>query len=222
MWHYILIFLIYIVALLSNINNLLSKKYRRYAIVAIVLLSIIVGMQAYLHYLDVQREWDSTWSGLLQSSNKSESKYPTLVLGDSQINYTGDPASPVFVLGDEPLFLRMVDGKAQVSVAIRDNTGAVLAMIRNNEWSLALPPTVFDRNFTEDTLEVIDSKGSVVFQVTVDGARVKLAGTFYTREGSGPITFAPLLNEIQGREGTLFQYPSSRHREKYMPITYEQ
>ena len=94
-------------------------------------------------------------------------------------------------------------------MVVRDKYGIVLASVRNNEWFVAGPPVTLDRNFNRNSLEVLDPKGEVIFQVQVNGEELHLAGDFYDIDGVGPQGFRPWLAETS--TGRLFKYPSSEH-----------
>ena len=103
------------------------------------------------------------------------------------------------------------NGLALFSMTIRDANGDVLTSILDNEW-VVYQDRVNDWNFSENILEVIDSKNDVLFQVELNGNEIRFAGKTYQKNGSGPISFVPLLARCDhGVDGTIFQYPRNRH-----------
>ena len=55
--------------------------------------------------------------------------------------------------------IEKIDGKLMVSTMIRDSSGNVLAELRRNEWKVAPPPKTWDRNYTDNALEVVNAEG---------------------------------------------------------------
>lgn len=181
----------------------------------IICLFLGTGVQIYLVRSRTKKERQAKWTGKLRSPSKSNEEFPIVELGKSRLVWKGEPDKPIFDLAGEPLFLRLADGEALLSVVIRDEHGAVLATISDNEWFVA-PSKALDRNFNENSLEVVDFKGDIVFQVQLDGAHARLAGRFYSKEG-GPVFIEPWLHAVQGRRGSLFKYPSSEHYGELSP-----
>lgn len=212
---YALPILAFLMTLAALFKENISARYKLLAIGVIVVIAFLTFIVSLAQENQRQRvAWQSKWSGLLQSASRDTSATaPVLSLGggESKLIYGGDPTKPLFDLAGEPLFINLVDGEARLSVVVRDDSGIFLAGIRENEWSVARQATL-DRNFNRDTLEVVDRKGEVVFQVQIKGAEVRLAGRFYTRDGQGPMSIGPWIHDIEGREGqTLFRYPSEQH-----------
>jgi hypothetical protein len=58
-----------------------------------------------------------------------------------------------------------VCGKIKVSSQIFDREGHLIVELVRNEWKVAPPPRTWDRNYTDDALEVRDGRGLVVLQV---------------------------------------------------------
>lgn len=207
---YSLVILTLILALLGLLKDHLPQKSKVPVIILLIgCLIISTGFQLYQEYRDNKKEWQSKWSGQLRSPVKSSKNHPVLKLGQSGLVWTGEPNKPIISVAGEPLTITLKDGRADLSLVVRDKNGIVLAAIRNNEWFVAPPPITLDRNFNENSLEVIDSKGEVIFQVQVYGEEVRFAGNFYNINGEGPVSFGPWLKETGN--GKLFKYPSSEH-----------
>jgi hypothetical protein len=80
--------------------------------------------------------------------------------------------------GDK-LTVEIVDGKLMVSTAVRDNAGNILAELNRNEWKVAPPPKTWDRNYTNDTLEVVNSEGYVALQIRILNNIVQMQGAWW-------------------------------------------
>ena len=186
---YFLVILTLLLALLGLMKEHLPQKSKVPVIILLVVFLIIsTGFQLYQEYRDNKKEWQSKWSGQLTSPVKSSKKHPVLKLGQSGLAWTGEPNKSIISVAGEPLTINLNDGRAELSLVVRDKNGIVLAAIRNNEWFVAPPPVTLDRNFNENSLEVIDSKGEIIFQVQVYGEEVHFAGNFYNIDGVGPIS----------------------------------
>lgn len=207
---YFLIILTLLIAILGVKFGQIKPKYDKIILlVTVVLLVASAASQIYIEHQSSKKEWREKWSGKLRSPIRSRENNPVLRLGDSRIAWAGEPNKPILRVAEEPLTISLKDGKAEVSLVIRDNNGIILAGIRNNEWFVAQPPVTLDRNFNENSLEVINAKGEVIFQIQIVGEEVRLAGHFYTINGQGPSGIGPWLGKAPS--GKLFKYPSAEH-----------
>ncbi len=210
MMNYLIIILIFLLAITGLLKEHILPDYKAImAATIIVFLVILTGFQLFQEYRKSQKEWQEKWSGRLRSPVKSEKDKPVLKLGGSGLIWNGEPNKPIMNLAGEPLTIGIVEGRADLSIVIRDPNGIVLAAIRNNEWFVAPPPVTLDRNFNENSLEVLNPKGEVILQVQVYGEEVRIAGHFYNINGNGPVSFGPLISETTA--GRLFKYPSAEH-----------
>lgn len=118
-------------------------------------------------------------------------------------------------------------GALKVSVPIKDRNGKLVAEIINNEWKVS-KISAWDRNFNQDSLEVKDSKGEIVFQIRVKENVVQLQCILYY--GNGEIlTIGKGVDPTDGKEKPMmgldltdpsqsrvkikpiFRYPSNLH-----------
>jgi hypothetical protein len=118
----------------------------------------------------------------------------------------------------------MTPNGLSVSTKIRDRTDAVIAELIENEWKVASPPRTWDRNYNNDSLEVIDADGYVVLQIRVSTNIVRIQGAWWITFGNqrlqmilkgsstsgGHIILVPVgLPRPQIEQ--LFGYPSDLH-----------
>lgn len=161
-----------------------------------------------------------------------------LEIGDSGV--TMDPNSPqggpglAKFLGSSQLKVEILEGKVLVSCTIRDKTGNPVLILERNEWQTTRPPAIWDRNYTDDTLEVIDNTHNPILQLRVLGNRIQLQGRFYdsdghvitimkskTRSGYAVIKVDDSKNATEDNMlppenlEPLFKYPSDRHLGEY-------
>jgi hypothetical protein len=82
------------------------------------------------------------------------------------------------IWGIDQFNVEVVDEEIKVSTIIRNEHGSVIAEIYRNEWKVGPPPLSWDRNYTEDTLEVRNDKGHIVLQVRVSSNIVQIQGVW--------------------------------------------
>lgn len=112
------------------------------------------------------------------------------------ITYEGGPLSanfpnmnPIWKALDN-ISISRENGKLKVSTVILSSDGTLIAEIKNNEWKTAVPPKSWDRNYTDDSLEVKDDRGNIVLQVKLLENRVQMNGIFYNPDGTGVAVFS--------------------------------
>jgi tetratricopeptide (TPR) repeat protein len=146
-----------------------------------------------------------------------------------RIIYNGGALSNIFksdknpylkVFEDIKLKISEKDSRLLVSTIIRDSNGLIIAEIINNEWKVSPPPNTFDRNYTNNMLEVRNLKGDVVLQVGLLKDRVQLNGIFYDSIGNGVVIqprFEHAILILLGEDppniniDPIFVYPSEFH-----------
>lgn len=149
-------------------------------------------------------------------------RYPELEFGDSGavLSFAGPPGTPLLDFGGDKLTIGLDQrGRILVSVVQRDKLGNIAAELIQNEWRVNTSGA-WQRNYSENALEVKDPLGDVVFQIRLVGNRAKLQAKLYDREGrifrEGPRGGAfelgqpPTLRDRYVIE-PLFRYPSELH-----------
>jgi hypothetical protein len=125
---------------------------------------------------------------LLFSPNKDEASYiPKLQFGTSNVIYGAKEiglespyGSLLFpALSERQFKIESIDGKIKVSTQITDENGRLIAELIRNEWKVAPPPSAWDRNYSDDALEVRDAFGNVVLQIKVLPDRIQLQGVWW-------------------------------------------
>jgi hypothetical protein len=156
---------------------------------------------------------------------------PLFEVGDSNfyINTVGPPTAETKPLigffEDSDLTIETIDGKAVVSTKIRDQTGDLVAELVRNEWKVAPSPKTWDRNYSDDALEIINPAGRVVLQLKVLQHLVRIQGEWWDQSGHGVrIVMSPYNNAVLFIKlaasmsnindfpiSPMFQYPSDLH-----------
>jgi hypothetical protein len=121
-----------------------------------------------------------------------------------------------------------VDGKMKISVQIRNREGNLIAELIRNEWKVAPPPHTWDRNYSDDALEVRDARGRIVLQVKAHADRIQIQGLWYVYTGPLNGIRQLIVREDPGNNGAeliitppdsietppiaqMFEYPSELH-----------
>jgi hypothetical protein len=129
----------------------------------------------------------------------------------------------VFDEGGAPLLsIRLLNGKLLVTTRVRDASGGVIAEMNDNEWKHQPQPAIFDRNYTQDALEIRDNTGKVVLQVVNLGNTIDVAAIFHCKSGwtymVGPVAgegsaieLRPPGQSLRFEIPPICNYPSDLH-----------
>ena len=117
----------------------------------------------------------------------------------------------------------------EITTTVRDRNGNLVLNIAKSHWTV-FPKFYSDKNYTKDSLEVMDNAGHVIFQVRLVGGIVRLQGEWWDDQGKGLRIvkakgipkdgglFIPLdqYNQYNDRLiDRIFQYPSKDHWGEY-------
>jgi hypothetical protein len=141
----------------------------------------------------------------------------------------GADGAPMFDFGEQSrLTIQLIDGRLAVSTDVRDRCGDLVAEIVRNEWKIAPPPRTWDRNYTDNALEVKSPRGRIVLQVQLYRDIVRIQGEWRTLNGRGT-RLAKCIHPATGAPGgcvivitptfdpddpvikPIFAYPSESH-----------
>jgi len=154
--------------------------------------------------------------------------YPELEFGDSDAVFSvREPGTPAFEFFKNSHLTVLTDkGRVKVSTTVYDFKGRLVAELVDNEWQVNKKAS-FDRNFTDDSLEVRDSNGDIILQVRFIEGRVQLQGKLYGPNGKGVAIYRGVRangspSGILETTGTkhprlmaqivpMFRYPSESH-----------
>lgn len=120
-----------------------------------------------------------------------------------------------------------IGGKIKVSTQISDGDGNLIAEIVRNEWRVS-PSRAWDRNYSDDALEVRDSRGLVVLQVRALADRIQLQGAWWVDLGFNGWAQVFFLKDPNSKDAQfvfvpkngkssppsivpIFEYPSELH-----------
>lgn len=150
-------------------------------------------------------------------------------IGDSGSGFVwvGKSGKPIFDFYGSPLTIETIGGRVKVSTEIKNARGELLVELVRNQWRVSPAPNTFDRNYTDDALEVRNAEGRIILQVKSLPDRVQLQGEWHGPNGQAfrmlkglgpdgkvgglllprPNGFLPSDPEIV----PIFEYPSDAH-----------
>ncbi len=149
----------------------------------------------------------------------------TFEIGDSgsMLTYTGPEGTPALKFAENSnLTIEERKGKLYVSTELLDPNGNLIAELKRNQWKVA--PSAWDRNYTNDALEIRNPQGRVALQVRLVNDRVQLQGEWWNSSGRGVrlvkspdpdhpgglFVFLKTGNEAPQVQ-PIFEYPSDLH-----------
>jgi len=199
-------------------------------------LLIVVALVAQIVIIkNEQKEKETTkYTGILEGKpvtilSGTQQVYPKLQLGNSEsiLVWQGPQGEPMFtIFEDNEITIWIEKDALKVSAKIRNAKGELIAELIGNEWKAAIPPKIWDRNYNNNAIEVIDETGDVVFQVVLKEDVVQFAAKMYSSTGEGfgmGSAIDPKLGPVGIFEKTkpgeafnlkiepMFKYPSELH-----------
>jgi hypothetical protein len=187
------------------------------------------NLEAARHATDLARTIGklSPNSVLFSTENNSGSQMLQVGRSGTIFNYGGPAGLPLFNFYGSKILIETIDGEVKVSTQIKDSSGKLYAELIRNEWQTAIRPQTWDRNYSKDSLEVINPGGKVVLQVRALPDRIQMQGEWWgeggnglklVEEQSGGGSFVALLTASQPNGPPnvpdikrMFIYPSDSH-----------
>ena len=149
----------------------------------------------------------------------------------SKLIYAGSENSVDFGRFARTAGLRIERGATgmEISTPVLDRSGKKIADIEKNRWTVLSQPEIWDKNFSDNALEIKDSRGEVVLQLRYLPDRLQIAAEWRDQFGRGQewakcappgkpasgcvIPWGDPRTELQNEVPIepIFQYPSSEH-----------
>jgi hypothetical protein len=184
-------------------------------VIALILCSISVASFQINSLLNrFKREKNAQYVGRITGKERLE--YPAIKIGASTLVWTGKEGEPIIRIGNDPTVIWLENGKLMISAMIRNEAGRVSAKIDANQWTIN-PNLLFDRNFDDRAVEVVDVKGNVVLQTMMVEEGVSFSGVFYREDGwriaigENAFELKPPGVELETHFDPIFNYPSINH-----------
>jgi len=186
--------------------------------IATVVFLFTTAVGFYWHWEDKKSH---SISGVLKSFDGRSAQFPILSVGRNHV-LLASPNGVFLSDGKEPLLsLKIEDTRLIVSTVIRNEKGDLIAELKDNEWALQQQPAIFDRNYTDNLLEVRDNAGNIALQVVDLGNTIHVAGIFHCRNGwttvMGPFgrgaafDIRPPGVQAEYKITPICEYPSATH-----------
>lgn len=215
----LLLILTFIVAVLG----LIAQRYYKdklpnwlFVVIVAILFVSLIGAVYQQHQDELAAQYAENSGKLTGTIEDKNVTYPILKIGTAQFVQQGPQGTPMFMIGSDPLTVWLENGELKVNLTLRDQNGDVIAKLVANEWQVN-PNLIFDRNFDDRALEVINAKGDVVLQLVFDGTAVQFCGKFYLSDGSqvgigdNIIEKAPAGTPLKLTFAPIFKYPSTQY-----------
>lgn len=184
-------------------------------VIALITCSIsVVSFQINSLLNRIKREKHVQYAGRITGKERLE--YPAIKIGASTLVWTGKEGEPTIRIGNDPTVIWLENGKLKFSAMIRNEAGKITAKIDANQWTIN-PNLLFDRNFDDRAVEVVDAKGNVVLQAMMVKDGVSFAGVFYREDGwriaigESAFELKPPGVKLETRFDPIFNYPSINH-----------
>jgi hypothetical protein len=137
----------------------------------------------------------------------------------------GPRGTPIFNWGNGDSYL-IIDrdnyGDPLVSTVVRDRDGNVVMQMINNCWQVSGRPIVWDKNYTNNTLEVLGNDGNIIFRIHITHDGVWLDAIWYVldpRDKTRRTRYPDIVSgfALSSTEPRAFLYPSELYWGKYNP-----
>ena len=113
---------------------------------------------------------------------------PLIQIGDSgsEIFWAGPGAMQMGEFANNVGF-RIEQGKhgIELSTPLLDRSGRKIAEIEKNHWTVIPQPGIWDKNYTQNSLEILDSREQVVLQIRFLSDRIQIAAEWRDQFGRG-------------------------------------
>lgn len=160
--------------------------------------------------------------GVIESPIDATMHPRVLAIGETKFLFMSDSYYIGNLFDSVDLNIWIASNKLYISTTVTDETGNIIARIIANEWQRN-PNNSFDKNFNDNTIEILDNQGNVVLQAQLKGDEVQFAGFFVKKNnwtvelypgsnGNGAIIESWPLNKLQPHHiDPIFNYPSKLH-----------
>ena len=232
MWLYVTAVAAAIIAIAGWLINKDASLWLKGVIVFLVVVVLIA--QIFIVRAAVKEKEASRYTGVLEGKpvtilSVKQQVYPKLQLGNSKsvLVWQGPQGEPMLrIFEDNDVTIWIDNGALKVSAKIRNDKGELISELAGNEWKTAIPPKIWDRNYSKNALEVIDAAGEVVLQIILKEDVVQFAAKMYSSTGQsiglgsaehpklgvvGVIEKGSLGKPLELVIEPIFKYPSELH-----------
>jgi hypothetical protein len=134
---------------------------------------------------------------------------PSLKMGGTQLTWIGPNGQPMLKQWSDKVTIRREHNEVKLSTTVRDKNNNLIVKISDNHWEVSPEKTqCWDKNYTDDSLEVMDGRGRVVLQVRVLQDSVQLQVEW--PDHNNTLVLQGMYDETDGIR-PMFRYPSADH-----------
>jgi len=129
------------------------------------------------------------------------------------------------VLSSRVRFVRNDDGALLINTEVRDHDDNLVVRVDDNTWTVP-ESMLWDKNYTDDALEVMDKRGRIVLQLRVYPDHVGICGEWWSSSGNGfriadgpnVIWLSKDKNPPEPSIKPIFRYPSTTHWAEWVKV----
>jgi hypothetical protein len=188
---------------------------RKVGAAGIISAILVLLVRAPIHTAFIKERSSALTGDLVAESDGQDhsSDLPVLQIGNNKFTWAGAPGKPSFT-HDTPDFAdriitEMVKGRVQLSTTIRTKDGSLIVDIVRNHWTVSSSRAIcWDKNYSNDRLEVKDGRGRVVLQVRVLPTVVQLQAELDEEAGKNGGIFIDGQYSVKDGITPAFEYPS--------------
>jgi len=208
--------------------NLSHMKNWTKAVVALAASAMLVWVTyAHIRVAYIKEKARATSGDLIATDDGKDhsSDPPVLQIGPNggvKFSWAGPQGTPMFTAPYDKIDIRMIKGRVYLTTTIRNQNKNLIVEITDNHWIVSSSTAVsWDKNYTDDSLEVKDGHGRVVLQVKLMPNVVQLQTEWEWDLGtrSGGI-FEDGKYDAKNGIKPMFKYPSELHWGELEPSSY--
>lgn len=212
-----LITLIAIGDLVSTFGPLAKLKWLgRVFIIAIVIVLGALSTGPWMY-----RQYRAQHSALTDGDLTATESFPDIPEGKHVVEmppgvkWIGDDAQPdPFKFGGDSIHIEKENGQVVVSLIVRDRDGNAIVEITKNKWRVS-PSLAWDKNYTSDSIEVLDARGRVVLHTKLLRNGIRLETEIHDEQGGSGRFGGSIANDPGFHRNDAiarwFKYPSKDH-----------
>ena len=193
-WKWIIFWFCFIafVVIVMTFEKVKEYSVRARIVVSLMIITIFTGIALPKAMSEWYKEKSEALTGYISARHPSYHQPGTPItveIGNSGIKLQWSDKVPDFpftkFVYDAGLRIEEGDDGIEITTPIRDRSGQIVAQINKNHWWVAPFPECWDKNYSDDSLEVLDKRGHVVFQVRILSDRLQLRGEWRDDLGHG-------------------------------------
>jgi hypothetical protein len=225
------LFALYILWVVSSETEARAQLFYGLAVALILVFGVVYGTR-WIDYRQTTYPNTPLYSGILAGPKLIENgriaNNVLLQIGRARVFFDNTNTLDLLLKrwGDDRLTVETIYGRAYISTRVRDEHGNIIAELIKNEWKINPPPATWDRNYRNDALEVIDTRGDVKLQIRILPGIVQIQGEWWLTmnknlrqrlvwaeapDGGGAVLSFCDPEQACTKIRKMFKYPSDKH-----------